>query len=338
MVISVGLILVVIIIIIIMENYNSGVSLNGTPKTSAVDFFLNLGVIVALYATIMSFISLLFTVIDVAFGKTTEVYQYYNPSISMPIAILVISFPILILLSWILEKGYRTEPEKRGLAIRKWLSYLTLFVAGGVLAGDLVAVIYKFLDGQDLTAGFLLKALVVLLVAAFVFMHYLQDIHNRVSPKCRKMRPIVMAVIILASIIWGFSVLGSPATQRNMKYDNQKIMNLQEIQWQVINYWQMNGALPVSLEEMELNKEYFVTVPTDPQLKKSYGYEKTGEMTFKLCAEFNKENKAGQNGYGAQANYPKGSVIQNENWNHGAGEQCFTRVVDPVAYPTQVRG
>ncbi|OHB14425.1 MAG: hypothetical protein A2431_03550 [Candidatus Zambryskibacteria bacterium RIFOXYC1_FULL_39_10] len=327
------IIILLIITIIIMENSNYS-----PLKTSAVDFFLNLGVIVALYATVMSFISLLFTVIDVAFSKTTEVYQYYNPSISMPIAILVISFPILILLSWILEKGYRTEPEKRGLAIRKWLSYLTLFVAGGVLAGDLIAVIYKFLDGQDLTTGFLLKALVVLLVAAFVFMHYLQDIRDKVSPKCRRTRPIVMAVIILASIIWGFSVLGSPATQRNMKYDNTKIMNLQEIQWQVISYWQMNGALPTSLEQMASNKEYFITVPTDPQNQKSYGYEKTGQMTFKLCAEFNNENTAGQNGYGVQVSYPKGSVIQNENWNHDAGEQCFTRVVDPVAYPTQVRG
>lgn len=315
----------------LMENSNS-------IKTSALDFFLNLGVIVALYATVMSLVTLLFTTIDAAFPGVVSVYQYYSPSISMPIAILVISFPILILLSWILEKGYRTEPEKKGLAIRKWLSYLTLFVAGGVLAGDLIAVIYKFLDGQDLTTGFLLKALVVLLVAAFVFMHYIQDIRDRVSAKCRKTRPIVMTIIILASIIWGFSVLGSPKTQRLIKYDNQKIMDLQEIQWQVISYWQMNGFLPASLEQIISNKEYFVTVPTDPQFEKSYRYEKKGEMTFELCAEFNEENTRDQNRYGGQVSYPKGSVIQNENWNHGKGEQCFTRIVDPVAYPTQVRG
>jgi len=307
-------------------------------KTSAMDFFLNLGVIVTLYATVMSLVTLLFTTIDAAFPGVATVYQYVNSSISMPIAILVIAFPLLILLSWILEKGYKVEPEKRKMAIRKWLSYLTLFVAGGILAGDLVAVIYKFLDGQDLTTGFLLKALVVLLVSAFVFMHYIQDIRDRVSPKCRKMRPIVMAVIILASIIWGFSVLGSPATQRNMKYDNNKIMNLQEIQWQVISYWQMNGFLPTSLEQMTSSKEYYVTIPTDSQLEKSYIYKKTGEMTFELCAEFNKDNTKNKSGYETQVSYPKGSVIQNENWNHGKGEQCFTRVVDPIAYPTQVRG
>jgi hypothetical protein len=320
-----------------MENYSS-TSLGPVAKTSAKDFFLNLGVIVALYATVMSLITLLFTTIDAAFPGVATVYQYVNSSISMPIAILVISFPILVLLSWILEKGFALEPEKRKLAIRKWLSYLTLFVAGGVLAGDLIAVIYKFLDGQDLTIGFLLKALVVLLVAAFVFMHYIQDIQDKVSARCRKTRPIVMAVVILASIIWGFSVLGSPQTQRLIKYDNQKIMNLQEIQWQVISYWQMNGMLPASLEQMKANKEYYAVIPKDTQLEKDYVYKKTGEMTFELCAEFNKENTKNQNGYEIQVSYPKGSVIQNENWNHGVGEQCFTRVIDPVAYPTQVRG
>jgi len=308
-------------------------------KTSAKDFFLNLGVIVTLYATVMSLISLLFTTIDSAFPKIVSVYQYVNPSISMPIAILVIAFPILVLLSWILEKGFRVEPEKRKVAIRKWLSYLTLFVAGGVLAGDLIAVLYLFIDGQNLTTGFLLKALVVLLVAAFVFMHYIQDIQDKVSPKYRKTRPIVIGIIILASIIWGFSVLGSPQTQRLIKYDNQKVSNLQEIQWQVINYWQMNGVVPASLEQIGSNKEYYTIVPTDLQLNKDYGYKKTGAMTFELCAEFNKEDMKNQNGVESMGvTYPKGIILQNENWNHGVGQQCFTRVIDPVAYPTQIRG
>ncbi len=316
-----------------MENYSSTSS--GSSKTSAKDFFLNLGLIVALYATVMSFVSLLFTTIDSAFPKITNAYQYYNPSISMPVAILIISFPILILLSWILEKGYRTEPEKRGLAIRKWLSYLTLFVAGAVLASDLISVIYLFIDGQDLTINFLLKALVVFLVAGFVFMHYIQDIQDKVSAKCRKTRPIVIAVIILASIVWGFSVLGSPKTQRLIKYDSQKVSDLEQIQWQVVSYWQTKGMLPESLEEIISDKGYYFVLPKDPQTNDDYIYKKVDNMTFNLCAEFNKEDLRYQNKY---EQYPKASIIQNENWNHGVGEQCFTRVIDPVAYPTQVRG
>ena len=56
---------------------------------------------------------------------------------------------------WALEKIYAVAIEKKQLGIRKWLVYVTLFISGIVLAGDLVTVLYYFIDGQDLTAGFL---------------------------------------------------------------------------------------------------------------------------------------------------------------------------------------
>jgi hypothetical protein len=41
----------------------------------------------------------------------------------------------------------------------------------------------------------------------------------------------------------------------------------------------------------------------------------------------------------APVTYPaKDGIIQNQNWNHGAGHQCFSRVIDPNQYPTQVKG
>ena len=146
-------------------------------------------------------------------------------------------------------------------------------------------------------------------------------------------------IVILIFIILGFSVLGSPQTQRLIRYDNQKISDLQNIQWEVISYWQMNGILPASLDAMRLTQQY-VVIPTDPQSKKDYEYKKTGLMTFELCAKFNQENMTNQNQYSEMpVSYPiKGGVIQNDNWNHQAGHSCFSRVIDSIAYPTQVRG
>ncbi len=313
-------------------------------RASAKDFFLHLGAIVALYTVTVSFLNLIFKVINKAFPEVAQnIYAWGGGSeISMPVATLIVFFPLFIILSYFVYKIYEQNPAKKEINIRKWLIYITLFVAGLLLAGDLVTVLYKFLDGQDLTAAFLLKALSVLLVAGCVFGFYIQDIRDRVSSKARKMWAVIVGIIIAISIILGFSVLGSPQTQRLIRYDNQKVSDLNEIQWQVISYWQMNGTIPVSLSDIKSSQQY-VIIPTDPQSKTTYEYRKMDAMTFELCAEFNKENMANQNQYGYEVapvgvGFGKMDVIQNNNWNHKAGRQCFSRVIDPIAYPTQVRG
>ena len=310
-------------------------------KTSAKDFFLHLGAIVGLYIVTVSFLNLVFKIINKAFPEVAQnIYSWGGGSeISMPVATLIIFFPLFILLSHFVYNIYKQNPAKKEIGIRKWLVYITLFVAGLLLAGDLVTVLYKFLDGQDLTAAFLLKALAVLLVASCVFGFYLQDIRDKVSSRGRKVWAIGVGIVAVVSIILGFSVLGSPQAQRALRYDSQRISDLQNIQWQVISYWQMNGALPGSLADTKSGNQY-VTIPTDPQSKKEYEYKATGAKTFELCAEFNKENMTNQNQYAIvePVSYPvKGSVLQNDNWNHPAGHQCFSRVIDPVAYPIQVR-
>ena len=317
-------------------------------KASAKVFFLHLGAIVALYTVTVSFLNLIFKIINKAFPEVSQnIYAWGAGSeISMPVATIIIFFPLFILLSYFVYKTYLQNPAKKEINVRKWLVYITLFVAGLLLAGDLVTVLYKFLDGQDLTVAFLLKALAVLLVAGVVFGFYLQDIRDRISSRGRKIWAIVVGVIILVSIVLGFSILGSPQSQRLMRYDNQKITDLQNIQQQVISYWQVNGTIPVSLKDLESSEEFtkygMVVIPTDTQLKKDYEYRSTGQMTFELCADFNKEDM-NQNQYVVPectgTCYPtKVSVIQNNNWNHKAGRQCFSRVIDPVAYPTQVKG
>jgi hypothetical protein len=202
-----------------------------------------------------------------------------------------------------------------------------------ILAGDLVTVLYYFLDGQELTGGFILKVLSVFVVTLMVFMYYISDIRNKLTSNYRKIWLGVSLVIIAASIIWGFSVLGSPNTQRLIKYDNQKISDLQNLQWQVINYWQMNGSIP----------EKWTAQMLDKQTGKPYEYKRIDAMTFELCAHFNRENAINKDsimieeiGYPTKADY--GISNQNDNWQHGVGNQCFTRIIDPIAYPTQVRG
>jgi len=301
-------------------NQNTSMNSVPRPKTSAKDFFLNLGAIVALYTFVGNLISLLFTIIDRAYPVINSYNYYGSYSISWPVATLIIVFPIYILLMWLLEKGYTREPEKKSVGIRKWLSYITLFLAGLALAGDLVYVLYYFIDGQELTTGFIMKALSILVVALGVFYYYISDIMVKLNGASRKVWTIVSVVIILASIVWGFSVLGSPRSQQLLKYDMQKVNDLININGLVINYYQLKGTLPKTLSDMAYSNI------VDSQSGKPYQYEKTGETTYNLCAEF---NKAANDKYNPST-YPYDDFIR----VHPAGRYCYGRTINPSqTYP-----
>lgn len=323
---------------IYMENQNFSYSTNNKSETTAKDFFLHLGMIVSLYATVIAFLNLLFKVIDKAFpNMITKAYYWSRSSeISMPVATLIVVFPIFVFLSWLVYKSYEENQSKKNLGIRKWLIYITLFVAGIILAGDLVSVIYKFLDGQDLTSAFLLKSLSVFVVIGAVFGYFLCDLRDKMTSQKRKIWTVSVSVLILLAVVFGFSVMGSPRTQRLLRYDDQKVSDLQNIQWQVISHWQTYGTVPSTIQELNNSSSInYYNLPKDPQTGEDYGYIKTSELGFEICADFNRANKKENSQIMPMYVDRMGT---NENWQHEEGRQCFSRTIDPILYPTRIKG
>ncbi|MFA6257963.1 MAG: DUF5671 domain-containing protein [Candidatus Paceibacterota bacterium] len=290
-----------------------------SSKTSAKDFFINLGAIVALGFFVGNLINLLFTIINKAFPLTTGFNFSESSSISFPVAVLIIVFPIYIFLMWLLEKGYVLEPEKRNVGVRKWLTYITLFISGFALAGDLVTVLYYFIDGQDITTGFILKALSVLVISLSIFFYYIYDVLGKNDNKSRKIWMIASAIVIILCIIWGFTVLGSPRTQQLLKYDQQKVNDLLSIENSVQNFYATKGVLPNDFDQL-LAESYFVNT-IDSQTQKLYEYQKTGNLTYNLCAEFNKDSKDNGN--------VSFDTFGNLSWAHPVGYYCFSKTINP---------
>ncbi|MEQ1500117.1 MAG: DUF5671 domain-containing protein [Parcubacteria group bacterium] len=300
--------------------------MNPQSKSNARDFFLNLGATISLYTVVGSLISLLFTIINNAYPQIVNGYtSVVSSSISWPVAILVIFFPIFILLMWIIGNDYVSEPEKRNSSIHKWLTYATLLIAGLVIAGDLITVLYYFIDGQELTTGFLLKVLVLLVVAVGVFTYYISDIRDRLTPFSRNVWRVVALVAVVGSIVWGFAILGSPATQKLYKYDDQKVNDLVMINSAVENYYSTKNTLPKDFAEIE-TLNYGIR-KIDPQTQKQYTYTKTGNTTYEVCAEFNKSTDT-RNGNNA-VSYP----YQDTTWTHPAGAYCFQQKINPSLFP-----
>jgi amino acid transporter len=207
--------------------------------------------------------------------------------------------------------------------------YLTLFAAAILIIGDLVALLYNFLEGE-LTTRFALKIVAVLVVAAAIFWYYLYDLRRKPGEFSDKAKWFAWGItgFIALVVVYGFFVAGSPFKQRLVRFDSQRISDLQSLKYQVVGYWQAKDRLPASLDDLKDSISGFVP-PRDPQNGAPYEYRETGKLSFELCAGFNLASAE------SRLSSPKFAepVGQTEEiWDHGAGRACFSRVIDPDIY------
>ena len=95
----------------------------------------------------------------------------------MAVSSIVVAFPIFLFLSIHEHREIARNPAKRLSSIRRWLTYLTLFVAAGFLIGDLITLVYNALGGE-MTTRFGLKVIVVGAIAGTIFGYYLRELRR----------------------------------------------------------------------------------------------------------------------------------------------------------------
>ncbi len=148
------------------------------PYLSARETFVYLLLFLCLYLSAWSFGSLLFDLINRAFPDALDYYASGNSEqLRLSISMLAVSFPIYIWLTTMTRRWITADPNKRDSKNRKWLTYLTLFVAAGIMIGDTITLLYNMLGGE-LTTRFCLKVFVILLIAGMIFGYYLWDLRQ----------------------------------------------------------------------------------------------------------------------------------------------------------------
>jgi len=135
---------------------------------SARDAFFHLLAFTALYAWVISMVFLFFTYIEFAFpdpATRTPTYalEAAMSSIRASLATLIVSYPLFLLVWWFLLREVRIFPEKAMSGVRRWLSFLSLFVGAVTILTDLITVVYYLVEG-DLTVRFLLKVFVLFVI------------------------------------------------------------------------------------------------------------------------------------------------------------------------------
>lgn len=306
-------------------------------KSSTADVIVNLFSFILLGIVATALGTLYFGIVEEVFPDPLSGTGYYSESAAMSsihysIAALLIGFPLYYAAMRIWFRKFREDEGRTESKLSKWLTYLVLLAASVTIVGDLIAVVFTFLQGE-ITARFFLKALTIFVIAGIIFGFYFLE---RRKIQYRKDIPrvvfrnlgSVVAVVVVVGIVLGFFAGGSPEMARKRSFDTKRASDLSTLSGCVESYATDLGALPTSLQDLRKSSMYSYCAGSmrDPETSAEYGYRivtpsrmqgaaRVGE--FELCATFSLPSS----GTDGSAPYGDSAAIWNE---HGAGRDCDT--------------
>lgn len=152
----------------------------------------------------------------------------------------------------------------------------------------------------------------------------------------KKIYTTILLFFALIIVVVGFYIIGSPFQAKQQRLDETRVGHLQSLDSHIEDYYYENKELPGSLKGLKDGIEADILINSssskkntyrkyniliDPVTKKSYGYKKTGQLTYKLCANFSTKTTENfdQNGFGVS-----------EKWLHPKGKHCFNKDVKDI--------
>jgi len=294
----------------------------------ALDAFLNLLSLATLGWLAISLGMILFQLINKFFAARAVDYiaRFSQGPLKFGIASVVILTPIFLAISAWLHHNYKVGKLNHKSGIHRWLTYLMLFASALTIIGRLIYQLFRFLDG-DYALMVILKTLVILGIAGSIFGYYLYDLIRKDFSKRSKTSQISFSLVIivtLASVITGFSLIDSPSHARAVKFDQQRVNDLYNLNGLINDYYLQNKELPLDLSVAKFSQF------KDPKTKKTYDYKVVGQKEYELCATFSLAADLNETDYGYGGN---------RDWSyHQAGYQCFSNkiVEDIKTVPVEV--
>jgi hypothetical protein len=312
-------------------------------KSATVDVVVNFFSFILLGIVATALGTLWFKVIELAFPDPLFRADASGISrvIHYAIASLVIAFPLYLLALKLWFRRFRDDPGVTESALSKWLTYLVLLIAAVTIVGDLIAVLFRLLQGEY-SLRFLLKALVILVIAGLIFGFYALE---RLKIQYRRDIPLAVlrafgwsaATLVVLGMFGGFFAAGSPETARKRALDAERETNLNELSRCIEEYAHDVGRLPASLDELGRSPRYVACAAAtrDPETGRAYEYRIVtpsrveGSATladFELCATFSMASAESAEQWAVGKRY----LIWSK---HGAGRECDTVTVQLVGEP-----
>lgn len=130
----------------------------------------------------------------------------------------------------------------------------------------------------------------------------------------------VATVAVVALVIAGLFAVGSPATARKFKADQERRNRLSQIHFVLAGHVREEGSLPGSLEEVDeevlRQSGYGFDTRRDPATGEFFEYRRLGDRRYEVCADF--ETSSDDDRSQEFGPYPG-------DLEHDAGRTCFER-------------
>ena len=299
------------------------------PYLSARETFFYLVLFVTLYVTAFNVGHVLFQVVNREFPDMKTASggsdDFSAPAARSAVAGIIIAFPVFLFMARVIGRAIARDPEKRASKIRKWLTYITLFVSACVLIGDLTFLVTQVLSGE-LVMRIGLKVLVVFLIAGVVFAHYLGDLRReedraQLGPAPTGWLARLAGTGTLATLAVGLFLVGTPGHERARRLDDQRSQDLRLIANEVESYYESHRALPASLAELRQEPSSRLGDAADPGTGQSYDYQIVDSTSFEVGARFETVDSLVR-GIDDWQRAPR-------FWRHGAGPQTYRLTIPP---------
>ncbi len=313
-------------------------------RASAVEVIVNFFSFVLLAVVAFALGALYFGVIDRYFPDPLQsIYDNSGTSaaIHYAIAALVVAFPLYVAAVRLWFRRFREDKEKEESKLSKWLTYIVLLATALTIVGDLITVIFNFLQGE-LTLKFFLKAFTILTIAGVIFGFYFLE-RKKIQYKKDIPRQLFLnfgyaiSVIAIFGVILGFFAAGTPQVARDRQLDLQRSDDLRSLASCISSFAQTSGKLPDSLAELDQSSMYSYCASNrrDPVTREEYQYriveepapiatlKDAKEAKFELCANFT--TSVTDTKVASPATYALGMT---DKWVvHDAGLSCDTETV-----------
>lgn len=154
------------------------------PYTSAKEGFLYVVQFLTLYITVISFGTIWFQYLNRWFplvGDPNAAYYLMDSTSSIirsAVSMLIVTFPAFLLASRTVGKLEDQQIEKRTSPIKNNFTYFSLFIATCTIIGTLITLVNVLLQGEELTARFILKVLLILGLSGASCGYFLWDLRQ----------------------------------------------------------------------------------------------------------------------------------------------------------------
>jgi hypothetical protein len=114
--------------------------------------------------------------------------------------------------------------------------------------------------------------------------------------------------VVVAAVVAGLWLGGSPAEQRWLRLDEQRVFELTQLANAAERRWDREQRL-VDTAAGLVDGQILTRLPTDPTTREPYEYRVTGPRQFEVCATFDRSSRP---------------ELAGDFWFHEAGYRCFT--------------